>query len=108
MASEGYYPSSSSSSSYNVTSPFAYVDQPPRHQLEDELSAADVGPVHFQMPDFLYATTPALASGGGAEVLPAGMLNQADWLMYNGFPPAVNHGCASYVVDYRIEGSQTM
>lgn len=44
------------------------------------------------MPDFLYATAPALASGGGAEVLPAGMLNQTNWLMNNGFSPAVNHG----------------
>ncbi|KAJ2920084.1 hypothetical protein MD484_g308, partial [Candolleomyces efflorescens] len=87
MASEGYYPSSSSSSPYNVTSPFAYVDQAPQHQLEDELSATDVGPVHFQMPDFMYATTPALASGGGAEVLPVGMLNETNWLMNNGFPP---------------------
>ncbi|KAJ2936496.1 hypothetical protein H1R20_g598, partial [Candolleomyces eurysporus] len=96
MASEAYYPSSSSPSSYNVSPPFAYVDQPPqppnRHQPEEEFSAADVGPVHFQMPDFLYATAPALASGGGAEVLPAGMLNQTNWLVNNGFSPAVNHG----------------
>jgi hypothetical protein len=37
----------------------------------------------FQLPSYFYST-PALATGGGAEVLPAGMLNGANWLANNG------------------------
>lgn len=39
----------------------------------------------FQMPNYFHAT-PALATGGGAEVLPMGMLNGSSWLVNNGYP----------------------
>lgn len=39
----------------------------------------------FQMPNYFFST-PALATGGGAEVMPVGMLNGANWLVNNGYP----------------------
>ncbi|TFK46738.1 hypothetical protein OE88DRAFT_1666927 [Heliocybe sulcata] len=52
--------------------------------------AAFAGPVQFQMPQFMLGGPPTLAYGGGAEVLPAGMVNApgsiaSSWFSNNGF-----------------------
>jgi hypothetical protein len=45
--------------------------------------------VPFQMPQFMHSGPPTLAPGGGAEVLPTGMLGDPymmqQWVMNNGF-----------------------
>ena len=85
MASEAYQPPFSFSS-------FGYAQQPPTtmelqspqddgQQMDHTISMSEMLP--FQLPNYFYST-PALATGGGAEVLPAGMLNGANWLANNG------------------------
>ncbi|KAF6748165.1 PAS domain-containing protein [Ephemerocybe angulata] len=82
MTSEAFPPQ------YSSFSPFGYVDEPlpPRtHQRsasEEAMEMFQTSDVQFQVPHYLYAT-PALASGGGAEVLPTGMINGDTWLANN-------------------------
>ena len=51
--------------------------------------------VQFQIPQFMLNGPPVLAPGGGAEVLPAGLLDSgpdslaSSWFANNGFAPCV-------------------
>jgi hypothetical protein len=54
-------------------------------------SSASMGSVQFQLPPFMYSGPPALAPGGGAEVLPTAMFAQHgsmsdSWLANPSFP----------------------
>ncbi|EIW78744.1 hypothetical protein CONPUDRAFT_167667 [Coniophora puteana RWD-64-598 SS2] len=61
-----------------------YTDYNPYHQQQQQQ-------VQFQIPSFMLNGPPALAPGGGAEVLPVGMLDNSSyasqWLLNNGFAP---------------------
>lgn len=51
--------------------------------------------IQFQIPQFMYNGPPILAPGGGAEVLPAGLLDSpgsfaSSWFANSGFAPSVN------------------
>ena len=51
--------------------------------------------IQFQIPQFMYNGPPILAPGGGAEVLPAGLLDNSgsfasSWFANNGFAPSVH------------------
>ncbi|KAI0052768.1 hypothetical protein FA95DRAFT_1482661 [Auriscalpium vulgare] len=56
------------------------------------------------MPSFITSSTPLLAPGGGAEVLPLGMMNSGDasWLEYNGFSTKdADQTCATRLPHFR-------
>jgi hypothetical protein len=51
--------------------------------------------IQFQIPQFMYNGPPTLAPGGGAELLPAGLLDSpgsfaSSWFANNGFAPSVD------------------
>ena len=91
-SSEGFQPPPPFSfCSFGYAQPPAMdMQSPPQHddsqqQHMDQATAGGMAEMQlpFQLPSYFYST-PALATGGGAEVLPAGMLNGANWLANNG------------------------
>ncbi|KIK90846.1 hypothetical protein PAXRUDRAFT_831326, partial [Paxillus rubicundulus Ve08.2h10] len=78
-------------------SSFHYGDGHPH--FPDPPSQSDVQHSHphavqFQIPQFMFNGPPILAPGGGAEVLPAGLLDShnslaSSWFTNNGFAPAL-------------------
>jgi hypothetical protein len=68
-----------------------YSDYNDDHFNVDDGHAHSNG-LQFQIPQFMYNGPPILAPGGGAEVLPAGLLDSpgsfaSTWFANNGFAP---------------------
>ncbi|KAL0959515.1 hypothetical protein HGRIS_011225 [Hohenbuehelia grisea] len=65
----------------------SYSQNPPMNSFSAPFSST----LQFQIPQFMYNGAPTLAPGGGAEVLPVGMLSNPEmttsWMANNGFTP---------------------
>ncbi|EPQ51996.1 hypothetical protein GLOTRDRAFT_47843, partial [Gloeophyllum trabeum ATCC 11539] len=91
--SKYFEPAGPSSSSQRPNSDYGYYngeDDNGSQAVAGVDSATFSGSVQFQMPQFMLGGPPTLAYGGGAEVLPAGMVNApgslaSSWFSNNGF-----------------------
>lgn len=77
-----------------------YTDDP-RYGVDGHSSSNGI---QLQIPQFMYNGPPILAPGGGAEVLPAGLLDSpgsfaSSWFANNGFvAPSVNVNSNTFVI----------